>query len=61
MNKKRIYQTPLTERKVVELEGGFCGSIMETPSDVKTTQHDTGKDIDFGAEDNGGFTVSSWE
>ena len=27
MKTKRLYQAPLTERVLVELEGGFCASI----------------------------------
>lgn len=27
MKTKKLYQAPLTERNVVELEGEFCGSI----------------------------------
>ena len=30
MKTKRLYQSPWTKRDVVELEDGFCGSIMET-------------------------------
>lgn len=30
MKTKRLYQSPWTRRDVVELEDGFCGSIMET-------------------------------
>ena len=28
MKTKRLYQAPLTERVLVELEGGFCASIV---------------------------------
>ena len=30
MKTKRLYQSPLIRRDEVELEDGFCGSIMET-------------------------------
>ncbi len=30
MKTKRLYQSPQTRRDEVELEDGFCGSIMET-------------------------------
>lgn len=28
MKTKRLYQAPLTERVLVELEGGFCASVV---------------------------------
>ena len=30
MKTKRLYQSPQTRRDEVDLEDGFCGSIMET-------------------------------
>ena len=30
MKTKRLYQSPWTRRDEVDLEDGFCGSIMET-------------------------------
>lgn len=29
MKTKRLYQAPLTERVLVELEGGFCASVVK--------------------------------
>ena len=37
MKTKRLYETPYVEHAVVELEGGFCGSVVQDAptSDVK--------------------------
>lgn len=50
MKTKRHYTAPVTQRATVELEGGFCGSIMENPSTVKANEHETG--FDNSKEDN---------
>ena len=65
MKEKRLYQSPWTRRDVVELEDGFCGSIMESPSSaVEVEGHTVGKDYDFASgkdkDGNGGFSVT-WE
>ena len=49
----------------MELEDGFCGSIMESPSSaVEVEGHTVGKDYDFASgkdkDGNGGFSVT-WE
>ncbi len=41
MKTNKIYQAPTIERAIVELEGGFCGSIDESKkSKVETTGHE---------------------
>ena len=63
MKEKRLYQSPTTRRDVVELEDGFCGSIMENKTNaVEVEGHTVGGDYDFasGKEGNGGFSVT-WE
>ena len=43
MKTKRLYQSPWTRRDVVELEDGFCGSIVQNnPNNgfVETTGHE---------------------
>ena len=65
MKTKRLYQSPTTRRDVVELEDGFCGSIMENKTNaVEVKGHTVGKDYDFDLgkdeDGNGGFSVT-WE
>ena len=65
MKTKRLYQSPLIRRDEVELEDGFCGSIMEGKANaVEIEGHTVGGDYDFDsgkdAEGNGGFGVT-WE
>ena len=65
MKEKRLYQSPWTRRDVVELEDGFCGSIMENKTNaVEVEGHTVGKDYDFASgkdeDGNGGFSVT-WE
>ncbi|MBR6629038.1 MAG: hypothetical protein IKL03_03635 [Bacteroidaceae bacterium] len=65
MKTKRLYQSPWTRRDEVELEDGFCGSIMEGKDNaVEIEGHTVGNDYDFAtgkdAEGNGGFSVT-WE
>ena len=65
MKAKRLYQSPRTRRDVVELEDGFCGSIMENKTNaVEVEGHTVGKDYDFASgkdeDGNGGFSVT-WE
>ena len=46
MKTKRLYQSPTTRRDVVELEDGFCGSIVQNnPNNgfVETTGHEVVK------------------
>ena len=50
---------------MVELEDGFCGSIMENRTNaVEVEGHSVGKDYDFASgkdeDGNGGFSVT-WE
>ena len=61
MKEKRLYQSPTTRRDVVELEDGFCGSIMESPSSaVQASHHETG--FDNTKETNAdGFTSTEWQ
>ena len=63
MKEKRLYQSPWTRRDVVELEDGFCGSIMEDKT-VEVEGHTVGGDYQFGGvEDHtstGGFKVE-WD
>ena len=43
MKTKRLYQSPQTRRDEVELEDGFCGSIVQNDPDngfVQTTEHE---------------------
>ena len=65
MKEKRLYQSPTTRRDVVELEDGFCGSIMENKTDaVQVEGHTVGGDYQFGGEEDhtstGGFKVE-WD
>ena len=65
MKEKRLYQSPWTRRDVVELEDGFCGSIMENNTKaVEVEGHTVGGDYNFASvkdsEGNGGFSVT-WE
>ena len=65
MKTKRLYQSPQTRRDEVELEDGFCGSIMENKTNVVEVEgHTVGKDYDFASgkdeDGNGGFSVT-WE
>ena len=64
MNKLKTYEAPSTRVAKVELRTNLlAASIMEqsNESTVEATQHDTGKDVDFSADNNGGFAVSDWE
>ena len=52
MKTKRLYQSPLTRRDEVELEDGFCGSIMEGKANaVEIEGHTVGGDYDFADSD----------
>ena len=60
MKTKRLYQSPWTRRDVVELEDGFCGSIVESPAKIEATGHETGFDSEDGGNTfTGGGT--DWE
>ena len=49
MKTKRLYQSPWTRRDVVELEDGFCGSIIENKTNaVEVEGHTVGGDYQFG-------------
>ena len=59
MKTKRLYQSPWTRRDVVELEDGFCGSIMEGRSDAAiASEHATGFDD---SNDKNAFTQTEWK
>ena len=65
MKEKRLYQSPWTRRDLVELEDGFCGSIMENKANaVEIEGHTVGGNYQFGDKedhtDNGGFKVE-WD
>ena len=52
MKTKRLYQSPWIRRDVVELEDGFCGSIMENKTNaVKVEGHTVGGDYQFGGKE----------
>ena len=62
MKTKRLYQAPLTERVLVELEGGFCASVVKNDphtGHVETEGHEINN------IDGSGFNVSQgstgWE
>ena len=59
MKTKRFYEAPHVEHTVVELEGGFCGSVVQDApqSDVKTTGHEI-NEVDFATQD---WNDGSWE
>ena len=57
MKTKRLYQSPQTRRDVVELEDGFCGSIMGSSEAAKTSEHLTG----FDDSDGDTFTQTEWQ
>jgi hypothetical protein len=48
MKTKRLYQAPLTERVLVELEGGFCASV-----DFNKTEDTKIESVSQGFEDVG--------
>ena len=54
MKTKRHYTAPVTQRATVELEGGFCGSIMENKGGVKANGHEMGHDYEFDLSGTGG-------
>ncbi len=65
MKTKRHYTTPVTQRATVELEGGFCGSIMDKSNAIEAEGHTVGGDYDFSnpgtdSEGNANFSVK-WE
>lgn len=53
MKTKRHYTAPVTQRATVELEGGFCGSIMENRT-IETKGHEVGNDYTFDVSGTGG-------
>ena len=59
MKTNKIYQAPTIERVIVELEGGFCGSIDESKkSKVETTGHETHSASDTQIND---WNTHSWD
>ena len=66
MKEKRLYQSPTTRRDVVELEDGFCGSIVQiNPNNgfVETTGHEVVRiEADNGLNSTGNEGASNgWE
>ena len=52
MKEKRLYQSPWTRRDVVELEDGFCGSIVQNNTNaVEVEGHTVGGDYNFADSD----------
>ncbi len=65
MKTKRLYQSPTTRRDVVELEDGFCGSIMETNQGSIESTKQTYQEFDAAKEASNPFeyneeTESIW-
>lgn len=66
MKIKRHYASPVTQRATVELEGGFCASVMENKVNaVEVTGHTVAEDYDFAnptqdASGNDAFSIT-WE
>ena len=61
MKTKRLYQSPLIRRNEVELEDGFCGSIVQDNPNtgfVETTGHEV-KTIDANSGLNIGMNIGS--
>jgi len=47
MRTKKLYMKPVIERAVVELEGGFCGSVNDVKdAKVETTGHEVNEASD---------------
>ena len=57
MKTKRLYQFPQIRRDEVELEDGFCGSIMGSSEAAKTSEHLTG----FDDSDGDTFETTAWQ
>ena len=55
MKEKRLYQSPWTRRDVVELEDGFCGSIMETNQGSIESTKQTYQEFDAAKEESNPF------
>ena len=56
MKEKRLYQSPWTRRDVVELEDGFCGSVVVVnESPAKLEEHEV--NTDFGTS----FATNAWD
>ena len=66
MKTKRHYTSPVTQRATVELEGGFCGSVVlgENDRSINALGHEVGATYEsdhFGnSTQNDGFKVV-WE
>ena len=60
MKTNKIYQAPTIERAIVELEGGFCGSIDENGKNAKveTTGHEIHSATDVQIND---WNTHSWD
>ena len=57
MKTKRLYQAPLTERVLVELEGGFCASIVNNDGKGQTIKSGTQSYESFDASEGGVFNM----
>ena len=59
MKTKRLYQSPWTRRDVVELEDGFCGSIMETNQGSIESTKQTYQEFDAAKEESNPFEFNN--
>ena len=58
MKTKRLYQSPQTRRDEVDLEDGFCGSIMETNQGSIESTRQTYQEFDAAEEASNPFEVN---
>ena len=59
MKTKRHYTAPVTQRATVELEGGFCGSVVSNPMNVNTTGHEI-NEVELGETGEGNTLTHTW-
>ena len=59
MKTKRLYQSPWTRRDVVELEDGFCGSIMETNQGSIESTKQTYQEFDAAKDESNPFEFNN--
>ena len=57
MKTKRHYTAPVTQRATVELEGGFCASVVK--EDPRSLIETTGHEINEIGADDAGFNTNS--
>ena len=55
--KRTVYEAPVTERFQVELEGSFCGSVID-PEPNNGTINDHKVNTDFGGDQ---FANDGWD